>query len=172
MTLEMKRVGVIHSPFDKPDGTPIQPVYAAQAEGTVEVFKPFVEGLADLEGFDRIWLLYWCHRSVAPRMRVIPYRDTQERGLFATRAPARPNPIGLSCVRLLGIDNGILRVSELDILDGTPLLDIKPYVPGFDSFPEARSGWLADERARRTLADERFHADDGAGEAHERQGAG
>ncbi len=161
MTLEMKRVGVIHSPFDKPAGTPIQPVYAAQAEGTVEVFKPFVEGLADLEGFDRIWLLYWCHRSTAPRMRVIPYRDTQERGLFATRAPARPNPIGLSCVRLLDIDNGILRVSELDILDGTPLLDIKPYVPSFDSFPEARSGWLTEERTGRMIADGRFHGASG-----------
>ncbi len=159
MTLEARPIGIIHTPFIQPAGTPIQPVYAAYAEGTVEVFKPFAEGLADLEGFERIWLLYWCHCSAAPRMRVIPYRDTQERGLFATRAPARPNPIGLSCVRLLRIEKDVLHVCELDILDGTPLLDIKPYVPAFDSFPDAGSGWLTEERTGRTIADDRFHVD-------------
>jgi tRNA-Thr(GGU) m(6)t(6)A37 methyltransferase TsaA len=172
MNLGLRPIGTIRSPFIEPAGTPIQPVYAAGGEGTVEVFEPFAEGLADIEGFERIWLLYWCHRSAAPKMRVIPYRDTQEHGLFATRAPARPNPIGLSCVRLLRVDHGVLQVSELDIIDGTPLLDIKPYVLAFDSFSEARSGWLAEERTRRTLADRRFHPNDGTGEAQERQGAG
>lgn len=164
MVIENKPIGVIHSIFDKPEGTPIQPVYATSSEGTVEVFEPFAEGLADLDGFERIWLLYWCDRSAAPKMRVIPYRDTRQRGLFSTRAPVRPNPIGLSCVRLLRIDNGILHVSELDMLDGTPLLDIKPYVPAFDSFPGARSGWLTEERTGRTIADDRFHLDDNVGD--------
>lgn len=157
MVPAIKFIGVVHSPFNKPQETPIQPVYAAQAEGTVEVLEPFVGGLADLEGFDRIWLLYWCDRATEPRIRVVPYRDSRERGLFATRAPARPNPIGLSCVRLRGIDRGVLHVSELDILDGTPLLDIKPYVPAFDSFSSARAGWLNEEGTGRTMADQRFY---------------
>ncbi len=159
MMPEVRPIGTIHSPFHEPPGTPIQPVYANATEGRVEVFPSYAEGLADLEGFDRIWLLYWCHRSTVTKLRVTPYRDTQEHGVFATRAPARPNSIGLSCVRLLRIERHVLHVSELDILDGTPLLDIKPYVPEFDSFPAARSGWLDAKRARRETADGRFHGD-------------
>lgn len=157
MTLSLSPIGIIHTPFREPAGTPIQPVYADGAEGTVEVFAPFIDGLADLEGFDRIWLIYWCDRAATPKMRVVPYRDTRERGLFATRAPARPNPIGLSCVRLLRVEKHVLHVGDLDILDGTPLLDIKPYVPTFDSFPSIRSGWLGERRTERTIADDRFH---------------
>jgi tRNA-Thr(GGU) m(6)t(6)A37 methyltransferase TsaA len=157
MSFELNPIGVIRSPFAEPAGTPIQPVYAAGVAGTVEVCEPFVPGLADLEGFERVWLLYWCDRSASPQMRIVPYRDTQERGLFATRAPMRPNPIGLSCVALRRIDGNVLHVEELDILDGTPLLDIKPYVPAFDAFPAARSGWLGEQRSRRTTADGRFH---------------
>ena len=157
MALRMKPIGVIHSPYAEAAGTPIQSVYAEGTEGTVGVFTPFVEGLADLGGFDRVWLLYWCHRSGNPRMRVIPYRDTRERGVFATRAPARPNPIGLSCVELACIDRHVLHIRNLDILDGTPLLDIKPYVPAFDSFRTGRTGWLTEEGTGRTMADERFH---------------
>lgn len=157
MTLEIRPIGTIHTPFVRPAGTPIQPVYADGVEGTVEVFEPFAEALADLEGFDRIWLLYWFNKSAGAKMRVIPYRDTQERGLFATRAPARPNAIGLSCVALRSIEGNVLHVADLDILDGTPLLDIKPYVPSFDSFPAARCGWVSEQRTERTLADQRFH---------------
>ncbi|HOW72294.1 MAG TPA: tRNA (N6-threonylcarbamoyladenosine(37)-N6)-methyltransferase TrmO [Phycisphaerae bacterium] len=157
MALQMQSIGVIHSPYTQATGTPIQFVYAEGTEGTVEICAPFVEGLADLEGFDRIWLLYWCHRSGSPRMRVIPYRDTREHGLFATRAPARPNPIGLSCVELVRIERHVLHIRNLDILDGTPLLDIKPYVPAFDSFRTVRTGWLTKERTGRMIADGRFH---------------
>ncbi len=157
MTLSLSPIGIIHTPFREPAGTPIQPVYADGAEGTVEVFAPFIDGLADLEGFDRIWLIYWCDRAAVPKMRVVPYRDTRERGLFATRAPARPNPIGISCVRLLCVEKNILHVADLDILDGTPLLDIKPYVSAFDSFPGIRGGWLSEQRTDRTIADDRFH---------------
>lgn len=157
MTLSLRPIGIIHTPFREPAGTPIQPVYAHGAEGTVEVYDHFAEGLADLEGFERIWLIYVCDRAVDPKMRVVPYRDTRERGLFATRAPARPNPLGLSCVRLLRIEKNVLHVGDLDILDGTPLLDIKPYVPAFDSFPGVRGGWLDERNAERTVADKRFH---------------
>jgi tRNA-Thr(GGU) m(6)t(6)A37 methyltransferase TsaA len=106
------------------------------------LFVPFVEGLRDLAGFERVWLLFWCHRARAAQLSVVPYRDTVERGLFATRAPARPNPIGLSAVRLRSIVGNVLHVGELDILDGTPLLDLKPYIPLYDSFPTAAYGWM------------------------------
>lgn len=154
---EVRPIGIIHTAFVQPAGTPIQPVYADGTEGTVEIFEPFLEGLADLEAFDRIWLLYWFHRAGEPKMRVIPYRDTQEHGLFATRAPSRPSPIGLSCVRLSRIDGNVLHIRDVDILDTTPLLDIKPYVPAFDSFPAARIGWLGEQRTGRVVADQRFH---------------
>lgn len=158
MSFEVRPIGIVHTPFVQPAGTPIQPVYAESAEGIVEVLEPFTKGLADLEGFDRIWLVYWFHQSAGGKMRVIPYRDTQERGLFATRAPARPNPIGLSCVALQRIEGNLLYVRALDILDGTPLLDIKPYVPEFDSREAERIGWLTGiaEKAAETDADKRF----------------
>jgi len=158
---EVKPIGIIHSPFTEPRGTPIQPVYAADFEGTVEVFETFRDALADLDGFERIWLLYWCDRAARCQLRVVPYRDARQRGLFATRAPSRPNPIGLSCVRLLGVSGCRLRVGELDILDGTPLLDVKPYVPAFDSFAGVRSGWLDRAASGRVIADDRFHRDGG-----------
>ena len=156
--MQLKSIGVIHSPFTEPPGVPIQPRYAQGAEGTVEVFEPFAEGLADLEGFERVWLVYWFHKAPPARLIVVPFKDSQERGLFATRAPCRPNPIGLSCVRLLGIEGRTLRVAELDILDGTPLLDIKPYAPQFDCYDVHRCGWL-DRGGGRTTADGRFTGD-------------
>ena len=154
---EVEPIGVIRSPFAEPAGTPIQPVYAEGFEGTVEVFEPWRDALADLDGFERVWLLYWCDRAVGWQPRVVPYRDDVSRGLFATRAPGRPNPIGLSCVRLLSVEGSVLRIGEVDILDGTPLLDIKPYVPAFDSFPNARSGWFERSDTTRKTADDRFH---------------
>jgi tRNA-Thr(GGU) m(6)t(6)A37 methyltransferase TsaA len=156
--IELTQIGVIHSPFQRATGTPIQPFCARGVEGWIEVFGPFAEGLRDLDGFERVWLLFWCHRASEPKLTVIPYRDTVEHGLFATRAPSRPNPIGMSAVRLLGISDNHLRVGELDILNGTPLLDIKPYVSQYDSYPDQRCGWLDEGRARlRTIsADDRF----------------
>ena len=120
------------------------------------VFPKFVPGLRDLEGFDRIWLLYWFDRATPTRLVVKPFLDKQERGVFATRAPCRPNAIGLSCVRLLGIDGGRLRIGDVDVLDGTPLLDIKPYVPQFDSFKAQRTGWLQHKADDVVAADGRF----------------
>jgi tRNA (adenine37-N6)-methyltransferase len=149
-------IGTIHSPFNEPGGTPIQSSLAQDTEGTVVVFPEYADALQDVCGFERVWLLYWLDRAPPPRLRVVPFRDEVEHGLFATRAPCRPNPIGLSCVRLLGIERNVLTIGGVDILDGTPLLDIKPYVPEFDAFPRSRAGWMENGGNRRTLADDRF----------------
>ena len=153
----LRVIGRVHTPFSEGAGTPIQPVYAPDAEGTVVVDEPFAAALDDLEGFERIWLLFWMDRVVPFRPRVVPYRDTRERGLFATRSPCRPNPIGLSVVRLVRREGPVLHVAGVDILDGTPLLDVKPYVPDFDAFPSSKAGWLDERGADRRVADGRFH---------------
>ncbi len=159
MKIELTAIGQIHSPHREAKGTPIQPHWAVGIEGTVEVFPQYAAGVRDLDGFDRIWLLFWCDRARETQLEVVPYHDTQKRGVFATRAPSRPNPIGLSCVRLLGVEGATLRVAELDILDGTPLLDLKPYVPDFDVFSVTRIGWYVGT-SQITTADARF-ADEG-----------
>jgi tRNA (adenine37-N6)-methyltransferase len=138
-----KSIGVIHSPFAEPQGTPIQPGAGRDVAGTVDLLPELAEGLKDLEGFSRLILLYHFHLSRGFSLQVKPFLDDQPRGLFATRAPARPNAIGLSVVRLDGIDGARLFIRDVDVVDGTPLLDIKPYVPQFDSFPEEKIGWLA-----------------------------
>ncbi len=138
---------------------PIQPASANSAAGTVEVFPEFVEGLNDLAGFSHLLLIYHFHRSRSVSLTVTPYLDTVPRGLFATRAPNRPNPIGISLVRLVRIEGRHLHVENIDVIDGTPLLDIKPHVPDFDCAPAARIGWLekATAEMRRKVADDRFH---------------
>lgn len=153
----LRAIGFIRSPFPETAGTPIQSVMAQGIEGSIDVFPEFVAGLQDLAGFDRIWLLYWFDRASQSRLVVTPFLDQQARGIFATRSPVRPNPIGLSCVRLLGVENGRLRIADVDVLDQTPLLDIKPYVPAFDVFPAERIGWLAKQQLERTVADSRFN---------------
>jgi len=156
--IKLTPIGIIHSPFRQATGTPVQPSAAKGVEGAVEVFEEYAAGLKDLAGFERIWLLYWFDRAEveAPALIVKPYLDNTRRGVFATRAPARPNPIGLSSVHLLRIQRNKLDIRDVDILDGTPLLDIKPYVPQFDIFRVARSGWLEGTVTARRLADSRF----------------
>jgi tRNA-Thr(GGU) m(6)t(6)A37 methyltransferase TsaA len=136
-------IGVIHTPFTDLEGMPIQPAGAAGVKGTVEVFEKYRPGLKDLEGFSHIILIYHFHGSSGFELQVVPFLDSEPRGLFATRAPKRPNPIGLSVVQLDKVENGILHIQNVDILDNTPLLDIKPYVPEFDAPKEVRTGWLA-----------------------------
>jgi tRNA-Thr(GGU) m(6)t(6)A37 methyltransferase TsaA len=153
-------IGRIRTPFARASGTPIQPAYARGAEGRVIVDAPFAPALDDVEGFERVWLIYWMDRGAPFRPRVVPYRDTRERGLFATRAPSRPNPIGISAVRLVSRRGRVLRVADVDILDDTPLLDIKPYVPAFDAHPRSRAGWLDEDAVDRRAADARFHPGD------------
>jgi tRNA (adenine37-N6)-methyltransferase len=135
-------IGVIHSPFKTTEGMPIQPSGAQQVLGEVEVFPRYAKGLQDLEGFSHIILLYYFHRARRARLVVIPFLDSKPHGVFATRAPSRPNPVGLSVVRFVAREGNSLRVQGIDILDGTPLLDIKPYVPAFDVHDASRVGWL------------------------------
>lgn len=156
--IELKPIGIIHTPFTRLEGMPIQPAGAAGVQGRVEVFEQYRLGLQDLDGFSHVILLYHFHRSQGFKLQVVPFMDDQPRGLFATRAPKRPNPIGLSLVRLDKIESGVLHVQDVDILDGTPLLDIKPYVPEFDSQAEVRAGWLDEARksVKSRRADNRF----------------
>ena len=155
-------VGVVRSPHTDPAGTPIQPAAARDIPGSVLVFPQYHEALKDLDGFSHIYLLSHFHRAGAPRLTVTPFLDDTPRGLFATRAPARPNPIGLSVVRLDRIEEGVLYIRDVDLLDGTPVLDIKPYVPGFDLRPDARGGWTQARLDRLEAArdDGRFAAQD------------
>jgi tRNA-Thr(GGU) m(6)t(6)A37 methyltransferase TsaA len=150
-------IGVIRTPFLEAAGTPIQSVYGENIEGRVLLFEPYAAALDDIEGFDRLWLIYWMDRVSEFKPRIIPYRDDRKHGLFATRSPSRPNPIGLSVVRLLRQDGGTLYIADIDILDGTRLLDIKPYIPAFDSHPGCRAGWVDTCRVDRRRADDRFH---------------
>ncbi len=135
-------IGVIRSPFGEPKGTPIQPPAAKGVKGTVEVFEEYSRGLEDLEGFSYIILLYDFHLVKEPKLRVRPFMDDRTHGVFSTRAPNRPNPIGISVVKLVRVEKNLLEVEDLDIVDGTPLLDIKPYVPGFDDREAPEIGWL------------------------------
>jgi tRNA-Thr(GGU) m(6)t(6)A37 methyltransferase TsaA len=156
LELQLTKIGVIHSPYKQATGTPIQPCRAGISPGYAVLRPEFAGGLQDLAGFERVWLIYYFHRAAAARMSVVPYRDAVERGLFATRVPARPNAIGMSCVRLLDVGQNILRLAEVDILDDTPLLDIKPYVPQYDNYPVQRCGWLDTVPDKAVVADDRF----------------
>lgn len=154
--LRISPIGVIETPFREPAGTPIQPSRAAGARGKVRIEPRFRAGLKDLEGFERIWLIYWFHRAPGASLLVTPFLDQRQHGVFATRAPARPSPIGFSAVRLLAIQDGVLEVLDVDMVHGTPLLDIKPYVPEFDSYASSRAGWFDESNSDRRLADDRF----------------
>ena len=140
--IRYKPIGIIHSPFKEPQGTPIQPPGAQGIGGTVDVFAEYAEGLKDVEGFSHIILIYHFHLSKRSPLQVKPYMDHEEHGVFAMRGPSRPNAIGLSVVRLVGMQGNLLRIQDVDIVDGTPLLDIKPYVPRFDIREAEKIGWL------------------------------
>jgi tRNA-Thr(GGU) m(6)t(6)A37 methyltransferase TsaA len=156
--LTLGPIGIIHSEHREPRRTPIQPVCAEGSPGRVVVFSQYAEALDDVEGFSHLHLIYWLHRaaelasSIAGRspLKVVPFLDDVPRGVFATRAPVRPNPLGLSVVRLVERRGAELLVEDLDVLDGTPLLDIKPYVERFDVRLGTRSGWT-EQVSRETL---------------------
>ena len=143
--VKYKPIGVVHSPFKESKGTPIQPPGGKGIDGTVEVFPEYAEGLKDVEGFSHIILIYHFHLSKGLSLKVKPYMENKLRGVFATRAPSRPNPIGISVVRLRRVEKNILHVRDVDFVDGTPLLDIKPYVPEFDVREVNKTGWLEKE---------------------------
>ena len=135
-------IGVIHSPFKKPKGTPIQPTSAKGIKGSVEVFERYTKGLKDIEGFSHIILIYHFHKTKNFSLTVRPYMENKFHGVFATRSPSHPNPIGISVVHLLKVEGNIIYIQDVDIIDGTPLLDIKPYVPEFDIRKVKKIGWL------------------------------
>jgi tRNA (adenine37-N6)-methyltransferase len=153
-------IGIIHSPFQDIADMPIQPAGARGVAGTVAADESYREGLKDVDGFSHVILLYHFHLSQGYSLQVKPFLDNAERGVFATRAPRRPNPIGMSIVRLVRVEGSVLHIEDVDIVDGTPLLDLKPYVPLFDVRQVAKTGWLADrgEGVFYTRADERFRS--------------
>jgi len=146
-------IGLIHSPHKNVEGMPIQPASARGVPGTVEIDPRFQPGLKDVEGFSHLILIYHFHQVSEVRLHVVPFLDEKERGVFSTRAPMRPNPIGMSVVRLDRVEENLLYVKDIDVLDHTPLLDFKPFVPDFDGAEEVKIGWL--EGARGEIGEKR-----------------
>jgi tRNA (adenine37-N6)-methyltransferase len=148
--MPFKPIGIIHSPFKVKNETPIQGAFQPDARASIEVFEEYGEGLRDIEGFSHIYLIYSFDRSGEIKLVRPTFLDDEPHGIFASRHPCRPNGIGLTVVRLLERQGNRLEVAGIDVLDGTPLLDIKPYIPRFDCYPEASEGWTAgkDERSK------------------------
>lgn len=152
-------IGVIHTPHHDIKNMPIQPIAADGIDGYIEIFPQYLAGLKDLEGFSHITLLYHFHKINGYELSVIPFMDTEERGIFACKAPKRPNAIGLSTVKLKSIDRNILYIEQVDMLDGSPLIDIKPFYPRYDNRENVTIGWLEKNRdmpLEKLRADERF----------------
>lgn len=158
MKISFKSIGVIHTPFTSREGMPIQPSGAEGIKGTIELNEELVDGLSDLSGFSHIYLIYHFHRSEGFNLQVTPFLDNKVHGVFATRAPMRPNPIGISVVKLLAVRGNVLEIENADMLDGTPLLDIKPYIPAFDIYETEKCGWMENNRKtpRQVKSDDRF----------------
>jgi tRNA (adenine37-N6)-methyltransferase len=138
----LKPIAYIRSEHKNAENTPIQPVFANDCCGIVEMLPEFAGGLIDIEGFSHIILLYWLHKAEPGPLMVKPFLQDVDHGIFATRFPNRPNPIGISIVRLIKREGPLLYIKGVDVLDGTPVLDIKPYSSRFDSFPNAQNGWM------------------------------
>ncbi len=159
-TVKLKSIGIVHSPYQELHGMPIQPVGAKGVKGSITVKKEYEEGLKDLDGFSHIILIYHLHKCNGFSLRVKPFLDDVKRGIFATRAPKRPNPIGISVVKLDKLEGNTLHISNVDILDGTPLLDIKPYIPHFNAIDDEELciGWFDDKHheAKDKKSDKRF----------------
>ena len=153
-----KPIGIIHSPFKKPQGTPIQSSAGKDIKGTIEIFPDYVDGLKDLEGFSHIILLFHFHLVKKTILQGKPFMDDEKHGIFAIRGPSRPNTIGLSIVRLTGVKDNILYIKDLDIVDGTPLLDVNPYITQFDQREKIKIGWLEKniDKLSKTIDDGRF----------------
>jgi tRNA (adenine37-N6)-methyltransferase len=150
-------IGVVRSRFTERQGMPLQSVAAADVHGQIELLEEYAPGLRDIEGFSHLYVICHLHRSVPGKLEVVPYLDDTVRGVFATRSPRHPNPIGISVMRLLAVEGATLQVSGVDMLDGTPVLDLKPYVPAFDAFEAERTGWLEQgaRKVHEVRADER-----------------
>jgi tRNA-Thr(GGU) m(6)t(6)A37 methyltransferase TsaA len=140
--IKIKPIGIIHTPYKEPKGIPIQGKFKKGARGTIRLFPKYQAGLKDIEGFSHIILIYYFDRSKEERLMGKPFLEDIEHGIFAIRSPHRPNHIGFSIVKLENVKRGVITFSEVDILDGTPLLDIKPYVKHFDSRDKVKNGWI------------------------------
>jgi tRNA-Thr(GGU) m(6)t(6)A37 methyltransferase TsaA len=151
-------IGVVRSPFTEIPGMPLQPPAAPDVEGRIELEPEYAAGLLDLDGFSHVWVLAHLHRAAAVDLQIVPFLDTERRGVFATRSPGRPNPIGVSVLRVLAVQGSTIHVAGVDLLDGTPVLDVKPYVPQFDHVAADRIGWFEGKVAgvKDVRADPRF----------------
>ena len=156
--MKVTPIGIIRTPFQSVENMPIQPKGAPEIAGEVIVDPIYSDGLADLEGFSHCYLIYYFHRARAVKMSVIPFMDSARRGVFATRSPLRPNHIGLSIVELVGVETNRLLIRGVDMLDNTPLLDIKPYFEAFDKVMSSKSGWLkvTENEVTQKRSDSRF----------------
>ena len=144
--ITVRPVGLAHTPYRDAAEAPIQGRFRPETRGEIEIFEEFAAALADVEGFSHLTLLYYFHQAEGEPLTVKPYLDDVERGVFATRSPERPNRLGLTTVRLLERHGNVLLVSGVDMLDGTPVLDVKPYIPAFDAeCAEVKTGWLGDK---------------------------
>jgi len=154
----MKPIGIIHSPYKEIENMPIQSVGAKDVKGYIEIYSDYVPGLKDLNGFSHIYVIYKFHKNKDYSLLVKPFLDNTERGLFSTRAPKRPNQIGLSIFKIESINNEKIYVSGIDVLDQTPLLDIKPYVSKFDAINDSKNGWLENvmRKSEEQKSDKRF----------------
>jgi len=161
--IKYKPIGIIHTPFKYTTDVPIQPIAGKGISGSIELKAEVIPCTKDLDGFSHIFLIYHLHLSSGFKTQVIPFMDDTLRGVFATRAPRRPNPIGISLVRLKKIENNILFIEDLDMVDNTPLLDIKPYAPIMDARETSRIGWLEDkiDKVYEMRADDRFKGEEG-----------
>jgi len=158
VSVSYRFIGTLHTPFKDEAEMPLQPTSRSSRPGVAVIDPAYVQGLKDLAGFSHLFLLYHFHRVSSIQLRVVPFLDQVERGVFATRAPTRPNPIGLSVVRLERVEGNKLHLLDVDMLDGTPLLDIKPFVPAFDARENVRAGWLSKngDDVATTQSDRRF----------------
>ncbi len=159
MTIKYEQIGTVYSPFEKKEGMPIQAISANGIKGKIEINKDLEEGLSDLDGFSHIFLIYAFHKSKGFDLKTKPFLSDKIFGIFATRAPRRPNAIGISVVKILSINKNILEIENIDVLNGTPLLDIKPYIPEFDIHKVEKIGWLENKISAiaQTKSDERFN---------------
>lgn len=156
MKINFDPIGTLHTPFDQVADMPIQPFSKKSSDGYAEIKTRYSAGLKSLEKFSHVILIYYFHQQTKTDLQVMPFLDKEKYGVFATRAPSRPNHIGISIVPLVKIENEKIFLQNLDMLNGTPLLDIKPYVPGFDRYDHANSGWLENKLDCERASDSRF----------------
>ena len=156
--MNIEPIGTIHTPYTSLEQMPIQPKGAKEVLGTLQIRQEYIQGLKDLDGFSHLYLIYFFHQAKRTELEVIPFMDTTERGIFSTRSPLRPSHIGLSVTELVSINDNIVTIRGIDVLDGTPLLDIKPFIPQFEDIGDVKTGWMTkdDNAVIQTRSDDRF----------------